>query len=409
MQNLSKKEKQEQYIRVPYGMTVHGEEEIEAVVNVLRTSTQMGKYTREFEGKIADEFGKKYGVMLNSGSSALFLAMEVLDLPKGSEVITPALTFATTVGCIVKNDLVPAFVDVERDTYCIDANKVEEMITENTSAMCIPNLMGNIADWDKLSEIARKYDLKILEDSADIIGSKYKGKKIGFSSDITISSFYGMHVINCAGNGGIACTSNEKYAEKMKLLRSWGRSSSLFVDSENIENRFNTEVDGIQYDAKFVFEHIGYNMEGAELGAAFGLVQHKNLPSILQKRKDVAKAQMDFFSKYDKWLEMPRQNSDADTIWFAFPMIVKEDAPFTRRDAQIFLEQRNIQTRVVFTGNITRQPGFKNIEMKKSSDGYPNADRVMTNGFLVASHHGMTQEMLDHTHKSFEEFANQFE
>ncbi len=398
----------DEYIRVPYAMTVHGEEEIEAVVNVLRTSTQMGKFTREFEAKVAAEFNKTHGIMVNSGSSALYLGVEVFDLAKCSEVITPALTFATTVGCIVKNGLIPAFVDVERNTYCIDAAKIEALINDNTKAMVIPNLMGNLPDWDKLAELARKYDLKILEDSADIIGAKFKGKNIGYYSDISTSSFYGMHMINCAGNGGIVCTSNAKYAERLRVLRSWGRSSSLFVESENIENRFNVMVDNIPYDAKFVFEEIGYNLEGAELGAGFGLVQHRKLPQIFQKRKAVAEAHINFFKKYEAWLELPEQNPDADTVWFAFPMVVKENAPFTRRDVQIFFESRNIQTRVVFTGNITRQLGFRDIEMRKHPEGFPNADRIMKQGFLIASHHGMTDEMLAHTHQTFEDFAKQF-
>ncbi len=397
-------------IRVPYAMTVHGKEEIDAVTKVLETSTQMGEQTREFEEKIAKRFNKKYGVMVNSGTSALFLAMEVLDIPKGSEVITPALTFATTAGCIIKNGLIPAYVDVKKNTYCIDETKIEEMITDKTKAMVIPNLMANIPDWDAITALAKKYDLKIIEDSADIVGGKYKGNPIGEYSDISISSFYGMHVINCAGNGGIACTSNLEYANKMKLLRSWGRSSSLFDEksAEAIENRFDVEVDGIPYDAKFVFESVGYNLEGAELGAAFGLVQLSKLDSILKKRNDVANSHMKYFKKYTKWLELPEQNPDAETVWFAFPMIISKDAPFTRRDIQIFLEKRNIQTRVVFTGNITRQPGFKNVEHKKSKNGYPESDIVMERGFLIASHHGMTEEMMKHVYDSLDEFFGQY-
>ena len=397
-------------IRVPYAMTVHGQDEIDAVVEVLKTSTQMGPKTREFEEKISKKFNKKHGVMVNSGTSALFLAMEALNIPKGSEVITPALTFATTVGCIVKNGLVPAFVDIKKDTYCIDETKIEEMITQKTKAMVIPNLMANIPNWEILRTIADKYDLKILEDSADIIGAKYKDKLLGDYSDITISSFYGMHVINCAGNGGIACTNNQEYVDKMKILRSWGRSSSLFDEKsgEAIENRFDVSVDGVPYDAKFVFEDVGYNLEGAELGAAFGLVQLNKLDAIIEKRKAVASSHMNFLRKYEKWIQLPLQNKDASTIWFAFPMIIKEEAPFTRRDIQIFLEKRNIQTRVVFTGNITRQPGFKNIKCKKSPNGYPESDIVMERGFLFASHHGLTEEMMDHLYNSLEEFFSQY-
>jgi len=389
-------------------MTVHGEDEIEAVMKVLRTSTQMGPNTREFESRIADLFGKKYGIGVNSGSSALYLGMEAMGLPPGSEVITPALTFATTVGCIVKNGLVPALVDVVEDTYVIDVGRIEEMITSNTSAMCIPNLLGNIPDWERIAEMARKHDLRILEDSADIVGATLRGKPTGVYSDVSTTSFYGMHLINCAGNGGMLCTSNEEMARKSKLLRSWGRSSSLFVESENIENRFNVDLAGVQYDAKFVFEDIGYNLEPAELGCAFGLVQLDKLDKIYDHRHWAFERQQKFFKRYEEWFVLPRQTPDTKMVWFVYPLLVKEDAPFTRTDMQIFLEKRNIQTRVIFTGNILRQPGFQNIQRSEASDGYPRADLVMKTGILLACHHGLTEAMLDHVHASFEEFARQY-
>jgi CDP-6-deoxy-D-xylo-4-hexulose-3-dehydrase len=217
-----------------------------------------------------------------------------------------------------------------------------------------------------------------------------------------------MHIINCAGNGGMVCVNDDALADRIRLLRSWGRSSTLFAESEDIEKRFDVEIDGIPYDAKFVFETIGYNLEGAELGAAFGLVQHRKLPDALDKRKRVTGEQTSFFAKYQDWLELPVQNPDADTVWFAYPLIVKESAPFSRREVQIFLEKRNIQTRVIFTGNITRQPGFRDIDMRIHPNGLPNSDRIMERGFLIASHHGMTAEMLAHVHQTFEDFAGQF-
>ena len=158
-------------------MSVHGKEEIAACLRVLESSTQMGENVAEFERRVARRFNKTNGIFVNSGSSALYLSVEILDLPAGSEVITPALTFGTTVGCLVKNSLVPAFVDIDATTYCIDSGQVEEMITEKTKAMCIPNLIGNLPQWDELRGLADKYSLLVLEDSADIIGAKYKGKK----------------------------------------------------------------------------------------------------------------------------------------------------------------------------------------------------------------------------------------
>ena len=397
------------YPRVPYAMTVHHEDEIEAVVNVLKTSTQMGPKTKEFEEAVSAIYGHKFGIGTNSGSSSLYIAMEILNLPKESEVITPVLTFATTIGCIVKNNCIPAFIDSESSSkFIIDVNKVERMINKKTKAMCIPNLMGNMPNWEELKKIAIKYDLKILEDSADVIGANYNGKKSGDFSDICITSFYGMHMINCAGNGGMIMTSNEKYKDDAMLLRSWGRSSSLFNESEKIENRFNVYLDNIQYDAKFIFEKVGYMLEPSELGSAFGLVQLKKLDDILKKRKNVAENHINYFKKYENWFELPKMDSNVNSYWFAFPMIVKEKAPFNRTDLQIFLEKRNIQTRVIFTGNALRQPAFKNIKKNIDKDGYPVADRVMSKGVLIACHHGLDDTMIDHIYTSFEEFAKNY-
>lgn len=396
-----------EFLHVPYGQTVHGEEEIAAVVSVLRTSTQMGKHVREMEQKVATLFDKKFGIMVNSGSSANYLTIEILNLPAGSEVITPALTFSTTVAPLVKNNLIPVFVDVEPGTFNIDADKVEGMITNATKAMMIPNLLGNLPNWKKLREIADKYDLILIEDSCDTLGATIDGKSVGRFSDISTTSFYGSHVINCAGNGGMLCVNNETLAERAKLLRSWGRSSSLFVESEAIENRFKIAVDGIDYDAKFVFETLGYNLEPSEMGAAFGLVQLSKLENNIKARIDAFDAHMKFFSKYQDWFILPKQLPSSHTGWLAFALTIKE-AAFNRKQLQIFLEKRNIQTRTVFTGNILRQPGFNNIKHREQIGGYPFADQVMRGGILIGCHHGLTPEMMLHMHSSFELFAENY-
>ncbi|MBA2652447.1 MAG: aminotransferase class I/II-fold pyridoxal phosphate-dependent enzyme [Tatlockia sp.] len=392
-------------MHVPYGKTVHGEEEVEAVVSVLRTSTQMGKHVREMEEKVANLFNKKYGIMVNSGSSANYLAIEILDLPAGSEVITPTLTFSTTVAPLVKSGLIPAFVDVEPGTFNIDANQVEAMISAKTKAMMIPNLLGNLPDWKMLRELADKYNLLVVEDSADTLGAVISGQSAGRYTDISTTSFYGSHVVNCAGNGGMLCVNEQRLNDRAKLLRSWGRSSSLFVESEAIENRFNIQVDGIDYDAKFVFEALGYNLEPSEMGAAFGLVQLSKLSQNIVAREHAFDLHMKFFDKYKDWFILPKQLADSTTGWLAFPLTIKDSAPFSRKELQIFLEKRNIQTRTVFTGNILRQPGFSKIERRETAAGYPNADQVMRGGILLGCHHGLTPEMIAHIHQSFEEFA----
>jgi CDP-6-deoxy-D-xylo-4-hexulose-3-dehydrase len=398
---------QNKNIRVPYGLSVHGNDEIKAVNKVLRTTTQMGKNVFEFEKKIAKLFNKKYGLMVNSGSSALMLAMESLNLPEGSEVITPALTFSTTVAYIVRNKLIPVFVDVKEGTYCINEDKIKSLITKKTRAIVAPHLMGNIVNWQKLSPLLKKNKIFILEDSADTLGATYKKKSTGHYADISITSFYGSHIINCAGNGGMVCFNDKKLYTKAKLLRSWGRSSSLFDEkSEKIENRFNIKLDGIQYDKKFVFESIGHNLEPSEMGAAFGLVQLKKLPFNLNQREKNFNIHSKFLKRYEKYFILPKQLPGSKSGWLAYPITIHKDAPFTRTEMQIFLEKKNIQTRVVFTGNILRQPGFKNIKMKKDKKGYPEADKVMKNGILLACHHGLTNQMMQHIHNSIEEFIN---
>tara|TARA_B100000989_G_scaffold155386_2_gene115938 strand:+ start:8069 stop:9286 length:1218 start_codon:yes stop_codon:yes gene_type:complete len=394
---------------VSYAKTVYGQEEIDAVVRCLNESTQMGNYSRQFESKIAQLFDKKHCLYVNSGSSALYIGVEAFGFKEGSEVITPALTFGTSVGCLVRNKLIPVFVDVEPNTFNIDVSKIEEMITNKTVAILAPNLMGNICRWDKIREIADKYGLIVIEDSADTLGAKYKDKSSGYYSDMSITSFYGSHIINCAGNGGALMINDDKVMEEAKLLRSWGRSSSLYDEkSEAIENRFNIDLDGIEYDAKFVFSRIGYNLEGNELGASFGLTQLNKLKNNIKVRQLNFKRQSDFFSKYPQFFINPKETEFSETAWLAFPIQLKENIPFTRKEFMIFLEKRNIQTRVVFTGNINRQPGFINIEKIVKNEGYPNADYVMRNGILLPLHHGLSEEMFIKLHSTIELFLKKY-
>ena len=391
--------------KISYAKTVYGQDEIDAVVKCLNESTQMGNYSRKFESKIAKLFDKRSCLYVNSGSSALYIGIEAYNFPEGGEVITPALTFGTTVGCLIKNKLIPVFVDVEPLSYCIDTNQIEEMITDKTVAILAPNLMGNICDWEKISKIAKAHGLIVIEDSADTLGGKINNKSSGHYSDMSITSFYGSHIINCAGNGGALMLNDQKVIDKAKLLRSWGRSSSLFDEkSEAIENRFNIDIGGIDYDAKFVFEVAGYNLEGNELGAAFGLIQLKSLNRNIEMREKNFNLQNEFFSKYDQIFSIPEQAKNIKTAWLAYPILINKEANFKRKDFQIFLEKRDIQTRVVFTGNIIRQPMMKNIKYKTNKDGYPNSDAVMERGVLLPLHHGMTDEMFNRLHQTIEEF-----
>ena len=328
-------------LKLNYGGTVHGKEEIDAVVNVLRTSTQLGKHVKSFEKKVSKLFSKKYSVMTNSGSSAMFLIMEKYNFPKGSEIITPILTYSTTVTAIVKNNLVPSFVDVDLNTLCIDASKIEKSITKNTKAILGINLMGNIADWIKIKMIAKKYNLVVIEDSADTIGAKINNRSTGFYTDASMTSFYGSHVINGAGNGGMASVNSKDLYTKIKVARSWGRNSTIYDEkAEKIENRFNIKIGDQIYDRKFVFSEIGYNFEPSEISAAFGLVQLKKLKKNLTKRINIFNRHQLFFNKYKDYFILPKQDKNIYSGWLAYPLIIKNNVGFDRKDLQIFLKNK---------------------------------------------------------------------
>jgi CDP-6-deoxy-D-xylo-4-hexulose-3-dehydrase len=394
---------------ISYAKTVYGQEEIDAVIKCLNESTQMGNYARKFESKIAKLFDKKECLYVNSGSSALLIGIEAYNFPKEGEVITTALTFGTTVGCLIKNNLVPVFVDVEPLTYCIDIKEIEKVITSKTVAILAPNLIGNLCDWQNIRKIADKYNLVVIEDSADTLGATINNKSSGSYSDMSITSFYGSHIINCAGNGGALLLNDKRVIKKAKLLRSWGRSSSLFDEkSEAIENRFDVNLDEIEYDAKFVFEAVGYNVEGSEIGAAFGIEQLKKLQANIAIRKENFNRQCDFFNKYKKYFSNPIEKNNINTAWLAFPILINKNSPFSRKEFQIYLEERNIQTRVVFTGNIIRQPMMKGIKYKALEKGYPNTDAIMERAVLLPLHHGLTDNMFERLHKTIAEFLNSF-
>lgn len=397
--------------KIFYAEAVYGQEEIDAVVDVLKNrphALMSGPSVREFEATVAGLFGKSTGLMVNSGSSANLLAIASLGLPAGSEVITPALTFSTTVAPLLQCGLVPVFVDVDLDTYVVNVEQVEQMIGPNTKALMIPNLIGNLPDWQAIRAIADKHGLVVIEDSADTVGALFNDQPTGSLTDISTTSFYASHVMTAGGFGGMVCVSNPELVEKAQLLRGWGRSSSLVGESEKIEDRFNIEVDGIPYDNKFVFSAVGFNFLPSEVGAAFGMAQYQKLPRYIQTRIRNFTRLRAFFEKYQDWFVLPREDARIKTGWLAFPLIVRPEAPFIRRDVQIHFESNNVQTRTVFTGNILRQPGFAGIAHRARAEGYPNADAVMRGGLLLGCHQGIGDAEVDTMCAVFEQFAAKF-
>ena len=392
---------------ISYGKNVYNKEEIFAVNNTLKKTTQMGVSVATFENKIAKIFGKKYGVMVNSGSSALILALKCLNLKKGSEVITPCLNFGTAVSSIILNDLVPVFVDVNVRTLQINPDLIKKKITKKTKAILVPNLIGNIADWKKLKNIASKEKLHLIEDSADTLGAKINNVSTGTYSDISITSFYGSHVISCAGNGGMLLTNDKKIYVKSKVLRSWGRLSSLIKDSENINKRLGIKLKGVEYDRKFVFSEIGYNFEPSEISASFGLVQLKKFKSFSSIRNKNFKFNFNFFNRLKDYFLTPIINKGVYTNFLAYPIIIVPNKLFNRKELQIFLEKNKIQTRPIFSGNILRHPAFSNLISRKNKlNEFENADYIMKNGILIGCHQGMNKFQLRYICDTFKKFIN---
>ncbi len=397
------------YKRVTYARSVHGQAEIDAVVEVLTGGNQalrIGKNVAEMERKVAALSGKELGLMVNSGSSALYIAVELLDLPAGSEVITSPLTFSTDVAPLVRAGLVPVFVDVEPNTYNIDVSKIEEMITSRTKALLIPNLAGNAPDWDEIRAIADRHGLKVIEDNCDALGATLRDRPTGERADISVTSFAMAHIITCAGNGGMVILNDPDLRDKALMLRRWGRRSEPHLFGSKPGGRvFREDLDGVPYDNDFIFDVLSWNFEPSELGAAFGLQQLARLPENYAKRAATFRAYSEAFGSYPEFFVLPEQLLELNTAWLCYPVLIKPDAGFTRSDLQESLEAAGIDTRTVWSGNVTRHPMMDNVEYRQPAGGLPVADEVFAGGMSLGMSHGMDQEEIAHVVDSIHRFA----
>jgi CDP-6-deoxy-D-xylo-4-hexulose-3-dehydrase len=372
----------------PNKFEAYGEEEIKAVEECLRDGwlAGFGPRTVEFEEKIAKQFGKKYGVFVNSGSAACLLALASLQLPKGTKVVTPACTFSTTLAPIIQLGLIPVFVDVDLTTYCANVEEVLSAIDDDVKALMIPNLIGNKPNWKALkkglAEINRE-DITLIEDSADTV--TYTPE-----TDIATTSFYASHVITAGGAGGMVMFNDEKLRNVCLQFRDWGRIGD---NSEDMSDRFNHNVDGIPYDYKFLYGVLGYNMKSTEMQAAFGLVQ-------LERFKKFFKTRRNNIERYIENLQgvgdLTLPDDSIKPNWLAIPLQSEK-----RFELLHFLEDNNIQTRVTFAGNVTRHPVYREYLQP-----FTNSDLIMKNGFLLGAHHGMTLEDVDYVCDKIKEFFN---
>lgn len=391
--------------KILYAEAVFGEEEKQAVMRSMNNKwLASGPLVKEFEEKVAKLFGKKYGIAVNSGSSANLLAIQSLHLLPGSEVITPACTFSTTVSSIVHNNLVPVFIDSVVGRYTINEDLVEKAITKKTKIIMVPQLVGGVCDMPRLRKIADKHKLVLIDDSCDTFAPYFNSKTAASYSDLTTTSFYGSHIITALGFGGMILTDLEEQRNRMLTLRDWGRVGN---DKEEFTKRFNFAVDDIPYDAKFLYSELGYNLKMNEAAAAFGLVQLKRLDGFLKKRTHNFNKLKQIFGKYEKWLVLPYLLDGAKTNWLAFPLTVKKDAPFTRYDFLKHLESKGIQTRVLFSGNIVRHPVYKNLKFKVSGS-LKNADTIMASSLLLGCHQALTDNDIRYVRQTSEDFFKKY-
>jgi CDP-6-deoxy-D-xylo-4-hexulose-3-dehydrase len=369
----------------PNKKEAYGDAEIQAVVDCLNDGwlAGFGPRTVQFEKEISEQFGKKHGLFVNSGSSAIILGFNALDLPPGSEVVTPACTFSTTVAPIIQCSLKPIFCDVQLGTYVPTPDQVCEKITENTKVIILPNLIGSKPDWKEIRRRVNEINSSIIlfEDSADTI-------TLTPETDVAITSFYSSHLITAGGSGGMVMFNSEKYLKRATMFRDWGRIGD---NSEDVKTRFEFNIDGIPYDYKFLYGAVGYNMKSSEMNAAFGLVQLARIEEIRSKRKEMFNRYIENLKDVSE-LVLPINTYDSD--WLAIPFMAKN-----RMKLLTFLEQNNIQTRVCFAGNITRHPVYRDYLQE-----FPNSDRIMAEGFLLGAHHGMSVDDVDYVCNKMKEF-----
>ena len=379
---------------IPEAAPVHDQREIDAVVEVLQNNELiLGPRVLEMERQVAGLLAKQHGVMVNSGTSSLWLAVDLLDCSPGDEVITSPLTFSSDIAPLVRNGIVPAFVDVEPDTFQIDVTRIEAMVGPKTRAILTPNLVGNCPDWDAIREIADRHSLIVVEDSCDVLDSYLRGTRTGARSHISVTSFARSHSITAAGNGGLIAVDDPDWFDRSLVNRRWGRRSEKYLFGSLMgqdETRFATLDDGTPYDSIFIFDDMGYNFEPSEIMAAYGLVQ-------LEKLAGFNAARQQNFARFAEVLEhhtdkvlAPRTMPEVDTTWMRFPFVLADG--IDRSGMQEFFLERGIPTRMVWTGNILRQPGFTKIPHRAPDDGLPNADRVMDRALSLPSHNGLNSD-----------------
>jgi CDP-6-deoxy-D-xylo-4-hexulose-3-dehydrase len=399
---------------IPFARRVFDENEY---VNLVDSSLDgwltAGRYEEEFELKFANFFGVKSCSLVNSGSSANLIALSTLTskklgerrIKKGDEVITVAAGFPTTVNPIVQIGAVPVFLDIELGTYNIKVEDLEKAYTEKTKAVMLAHTLGNPFNLKVVKEFTDRHNLWLIEDTCDALGSKYNGQLVGTFGDIATVSFYPAHHITM-GEGGAVLTNSLKLERIIRSFRDWGRDCYCKPGMSNTCGmRFNQQFGTLPfgYDHKYVYSHIGYNLKITDMQAAVGVAQLEKLEWFIEKRKYNFKRLKEGLEEFENDLILPKATENSDPSWFGFPITIKEDSKIKRYDLVNYLEKNKIMTRMLFGGNLTRQPAYEDVEYRVVGD-LKNTDLVMNNTFFIGVYSGITDEMIDYMLHVFRNF-----
>lgn len=402
---------------IQYAGRVYDAEEMKALVDsALDFWLTAGRYTKQFEEEFARLLGVKHCILTNSGSSANLLAISALTSPKlgerrlksGDEVITTACAFPTTVNPIIQNNLIPVFLDVDVSTYNIKTEKLENAISTKTKAIFLAHTLGNPFNLDDVLSVCKKHNLWLIEDNSDALGSKYNGRYTGTFGHIATFSFYPAHHITM-GEGGALVTNDIQLKRIIESFRDWGRDCWCEPGCDNTcGKRFGWKLGTLPYgyDHKYIYSHIGYNLKLTDMQAAIGVEQLKKLPGFVKARKRNFKLLYMGLKKYEKYFILPTATPKSDPSWFGFLITVKDDAGFTRDEIVQHLEKNKIATRMLFAGNITRQPAYEKVPYRIYGN-LENTDRIMSNTFWIGVYPGLTEEMVEYIMDKIDEFINQ--
>ena len=402
--------------RINYAGRVFDQDEL---INAVEASLDFwlteGRFSESFAEKIAEFLGIEHVLLTNSGSSANLLALSALTSEKlgekrlrpGDEVISVAAGFPATVTPIIQLGLVPVFVDVTMPTYNIDIAMMRKAITHKTKCIFIAHTLGNPFDISSVMKLADEYNLWVIEDNCDAFGSEYNGRKTGTFGHLSTISFYPAHHIT-TGEGGAICTNDHLLAQLVRAFRDWGRDCYCTGGENNTcGKRFSQQFGNLPagFDHKYVYSEIGYNLKMTDIQAAIGSAQIGKLPDFCKRRKENFNEWVRIFSRYPEYFLIPQATEGSNPAWFAFIVTLKKNVPFTRDEITLYFSNNLIETRNLFAGNITKQPGFINHEWR-IADNLENTDIIMNNTFFLGTYPGLTKEMFDYTEKVLSDFIH---